>query len=420
MKAFSYELKEIIGQGSFGIVYRAVTNTGEEIALKMVRINNSVMKSMISREIAVLSQLNHPNILKYLDSKIENEDKYWIATEYCEGGDLEQYIEKSSSIKKETILFWFKELLGALSYLQDQNKIHRDLKPANFYLNSKDVNKANIKIGDFGFAKTLTGNLCESKLGTPLYMAPEVLNGGKYDCKADVWSLGCIIYELIEGEPMFNARSIGELINMQREILKFSCKFSEDEKMVISAMVRYDPNCRPDFIQLFNCDFTRRICRVFDNITSASRIFVQKNYMNKLLMNIDIKVRNIMKLYEDLDDAVHKDCLGWFFAKYCKKIIEDVDDKIKKLITPAPSDILYNLDMAKATHTSFICKNNINLQVSNLNESTLSEFIAKLMETVFELHQEKQFLYVEVGMYFDRRNELLYEFYDMNRPPEII
>ena len=151
MKSFTYELKEVIGKGSFGTVYRGITNTGDEIALKMVRINNSVMKSMISREIAVLSQLNHPNILKFLDSKIENEDKYWIATEYCEGGDLEQYIEKSASIKKETILFWFKELLSALSYLQEQNKMHRDLKPHNF-LFSKE---GELKLCDFGFSRPL-------------------------------------------------------------------------------------------------------------------------------------------------------------------------------------------------------------------------------------------------------------------------
>ena len=420
MKSFTYELKEVIGKGSFGTVYRGITNTGDEIALKMVRINNSVMKSMISREIAVLSQLNHPNILKFLDSKIENEDKYWIATEYCEGGDLEQYIEKSASIKKETILFWFKELLSALSYLQEQNKMHRDLKPANFYLNSKDVNKANIKIGDFGFAKTLSGNLCESKLGTPLYMAPELLNGGKYDSKADVWSLGCIIYELIEGEPLYNARSIGELINLQKEIPSFSDKFTDDEKNVILAMVQYDSNFRPDFTQLYNCQFTQSIRRVFDQPNvSISRMCVQRDFMNKLLVNIDIKVRNIIKLYNSLSLAEHKDCLAWFFAKYCNRIIADVEDKIKKLLTPAPNEILYNFDMAKEKHNTFMSENRIDLKVSNLNESTINEFIAKLMETVFELDQELQYLYVEVGMSFDRTNELLYEFYDMNRPPEI-
>lgn len=141
--------------------------------------------------------MHHPNIIEYLDAFIANNELH-IAFAWAEAGDLKRQIrkanEKSVRFDERTIWRYFSQLCAAILHMHRARIMHRDLKPANIFLTLQGV----VKVGDLGLGRHLSENTLEahSKVGTPLYMSPEVLRGEGYDWKSDVWSLGCILYEL--------------------------------------------------------------------------------------------------------------------------------------------------------------------------------------------------------------------------------
>jgi NIMA (never in mitosis gene a)-related kinase len=145
----------------------------------------------------LLSELNHDNIVKYYDSFIDNQNLN-IVMEYCDGGDLSQFIhsykEKNKSIDNNKIYDIFLQIAKGLEYLHMQKIIHRDIKPLNIFL-YKD---GRVKIGDLGVAKSLLFNsFANTFVGTPYYLSPEICEEKPYNEKADIWSLGCILYEMV-------------------------------------------------------------------------------------------------------------------------------------------------------------------------------------------------------------------------------
>ena len=152
-------------------------------------------KEMARNEIRNLKSSQHENLVKYVDDFYEN-GCFLIVMEFCSGGDLADAIKNQNGkpFSVDILLTWFGQLTSALKYLQENKLIHRDLKPANVFLNIFQI----LKIGDFGLSKSLqtTNYMAQTMCGTILYMAPEVLNGEAYNHKADMWSLGCILYHI--------------------------------------------------------------------------------------------------------------------------------------------------------------------------------------------------------------------------------
>lgn len=150
--------------------------------------------------------------------------------EYCGGGDLSKYISQNKHLSEEMAKKFMTQLAAGLKYLHSLHIIHRDLKPHNLLLTSTNKEDHILKIADFGFAKTFDAStLSETVCGSPLYMAPEILKGQKYSSKADLWSVGTILFEMITGKPPFPARSTVELISMidkQVSIIFFSKIFA--------------------------------------------------------------------------------------------------------------------------------------------------------------------------------------------------
>jgi len=144
-----------------------------------------------------LQNLNHENIIRYLDSFIEDNDLY-IAVEWAEKGDLKyiirRAIQEDSHLEERKIWCYISEMAHALSHMHEKRIMHRDLKPANIFISSD----GRLQLGDLGLGRAMSSQTYEaySRVGTPLYMSPEVLDGSGYDTKSDVWSLGCIAYEL--------------------------------------------------------------------------------------------------------------------------------------------------------------------------------------------------------------------------------
>ncbi|XP_058085142.1 serine/threonine-protein kinase ATG1a isoform X2 [Magnolia sinica] len=130
-------------------------------------------------------------------------DKIYLVLEYCIGGDLAAYIERFGRVSEAIARHFMRQLASGLQVLRETNLIHRDLKPQNLLLSSKDETPI-LKIGDFGFARYLTPQgLAETLCGSPLYMAPEIIQNQKYDAKADLWSVGAILFQLVTGKPPF-------------------------------------------------------------------------------------------------------------------------------------------------------------------------------------------------------------------------
>lgn len=218
-------------------------------------------KQQLVSEVNILRELNHPHIVKYYDRIIDRENaKIYIIMEYCEGGDLAQIIRRcrkqQDSIAEDVIWRILSQITMGLYHChrrQDAQKLnpqlsvtsdestqkilHRDLKPGNIFL---DAN-SNVKIGDFGLARMMNqdSQFAYTHVGTPYYMSPEQINESKYNDKSDIWSLGCIIYELATLHPPFQAQNHLSLA-MKIKAGKFEripTRYSEELMRVVTWML---------------------------------------------------------------------------------------------------------------------------------------------------------------------------------------
>lgn len=199
-----FKIIEKAGQGASGAVYLAesLATGGDKVAIKQMDLNVQPRKELIINEILVMKDSQHKNIVNFLDSYLRGNSDLWVIMEYMEGGSLTEVIEnnefKLSEKQISTICF---ETLKGLQHLHKKHIIHRDIKSDNVLLDAK----GNVKITDFGFCAKLTDqrNKRATMVGTPYWMAPEVVKQKEYDDKVDVWSLGIMTIEMIEGEPPY-------------------------------------------------------------------------------------------------------------------------------------------------------------------------------------------------------------------------
>uniref|UniRef100_A0A453J650 Protein kinase domain-containing protein n=1 Tax=Aegilops tauschii subsp. strangulata TaxID=200361 RepID=A0A453J650_AEGTS len=239
-----YELGEMVGKGTFAEVFRAVhAPTGARVAVKEIdrrRVDDHVRRGIL-QEMSILGSLSHPNILRLINT-IETGEKLFLVLEYCDGGDLEAYRQTHGGprnrLPEATARDFTRQLAEGLKVLRGERIVHRDLKPQNLLL-SADGDAITLKIGDFGFARSLMHeNLAATFCGSPYYMAPEIWRGDKYDAKADLWSVGVILFQLVTGELPFLGENRVEL----------------REKVLSSSGLSFPPDMEadlhPEFIDL--------------------------------------------------------------------------------------------------------------------------------------------------------------------------
>lgn len=178
---------------------------------------------MLFNEINILKELDHPNIVRMYEF-FEDEKRYYLVTEICKGGELFDEVIARGKFSEKDAAVLIKQVLSCINYCHSNNIVHRDLKPENILLeSSKEFDE--IKIIDFGTSLVYDpAKALEEKLGTPYYIAPEVLNKS-YSNKCDIWSIGVIVYILLSGVPPFNGSSDQEIMRKVR-----AGKFSFDEK----------------------------------------------------------------------------------------------------------------------------------------------------------------------------------------------
>lgn len=222
------------------------------------RLNKKLQESLMS-EICILKRIYHPNIIRLHDI-IEVPGTIHLVLEYCKGGDLSMYITRQGSVPEATAKHFMLQLAAGLKILRDNNLIHRDLKPQNLLLSTNDEN-AVLKIADFGFARSLQPRgLAETLCGSPLYMAPEIMQMQKYDAKADLWSVGAILYQLVTGKTPFTGNNQIQLLNniIKSTELHFPVEFknlSSDCRDLCQKLLRRNPVERLTFEEFFNHPF---------------------------------------------------------------------------------------------------------------------------------------------------------------------
>ncbi|XP_030621003.1 serine/threonine-protein kinase 33 [Chanos chanos] len=245
-----------LGQGSFGVVYEAThIETQKKWAIKKVnkeKAGRSGVK-LLEREVSILKCVDHDHII-HLEEVFDTPKRMYLVTELCEGGELKELLQKNKYFTEEETRHIIRSLAEAIAYLHKKDVVHRDLKLENIlvksYHHGEDNGMINIKVTDFGLSAQKGGvgseNMLQSTCGTPIYMAPEVINGHEYSQQCDVWSIGVIMYMLLCGEPPFMSSSEERLFELIRKgELTFSSPvwdtISDAAKKVLHCLLKKDP-----------------------------------------------------------------------------------------------------------------------------------------------------------------------------------
>uniref|UniRef100_A0A7N6FG67 non-specific serine/threonine protein kinase n=1 Tax=Anabas testudineus TaxID=64144 RepID=A0A7N6FG67_ANATE len=195
-----FDVLEKLGEGSYGCVFKAnYKETGEIVAIKQVPVESDLQE--IIKEISIMQQCNSPHVVRYYGSYFKNSD-LWIVMEYCGAGSVSDIIRiRNKTLTEEEIATILQSTLKGLEYLHFMRKIHRDIKAGNILLNTE----GQAKLADFGVAGQLTDTMAKRNtvIGTPFWMAPEVIQEIGYNCVADIWSLGITGIEMAEGKPPY-------------------------------------------------------------------------------------------------------------------------------------------------------------------------------------------------------------------------
>ncbi|XP_030077954.1 serine/threonine-protein kinase ULK2 isoform X2 [Microcaecilia unicolor] len=271
---FEYSRKDLIGHGAFAVVFkgRHRKKTDWEVAIKSINKKNlSKSQILLGKEIKILKELQHENIVALYDVQ-EMSNSVYLVMEYCNGGDLADYLQAKGTLSEDTIRVFLQQIAAAMQILHSKGIIHRDLKPQNILLSHVTRKKASlngirIKIADFGFARYLHSNMMAATLcGSPMYMAPEVIMSQHYDAKADLWSIGTVIYQCLVGKPPFQANNPQDLRlfyeknkNLVPSIPRETSPYLSD---LLLGLLQRNQKDRLDFDTFFNHPFLDQVSTV--------------------------------------------------------------------------------------------------------------------------------------------------------------
>ena len=252
---YSYSTRHCIGQGSYGKVFEGHDEISKQsVAIKQMDLrffeSDKYLKSQLQKEIEVLKCLKHINVVRLIDV-MQSLNSLYIVTEICRDGDLRELCMKKKLTENDALGMFF-QILDGFENLVQNGIIHRDLKPANIL-----IHDGVYKIADFGFAR-FVGNfnncLLQSCVGSPLYMAPQVLSRNKYSTKCDIWSLGVILYEVLFGDTPWKGRDERDLLNNIRRLplnLNNNQKLSKFTEDTLKRMLTIEEKDRITWEELF-------------------------------------------------------------------------------------------------------------------------------------------------------------------------
>uniref|UniRef100_A0A8B9QQG6 non-specific serine/threonine protein kinase n=1 Tax=Anas platyrhynchos TaxID=8839 RepID=A0A8B9QQG6_ANAPL len=218
-------------------------------------------KEASQKEVILLAKMKHANIVTFFASLQEN-NKLYIVMEYCDGGDLMKRINMQHGVlfDEDQILSWFVQISLGLKHIHDRKILHRDVKAQNIFLSS---NGKIAKLGDFGIARQLTNTMefAYTCVGTPYYLSPEICENRPYNNKTDIWSLGCVLYELCALKHPFEGSSLHQLVlKICRGYFQpVSPKYSYDLRALISQLFKVSPRDRPSVNSILRKPFLQKL-----------------------------------------------------------------------------------------------------------------------------------------------------------------
>eukprot|EP00929_Paragymnodinium_shiwhaense_P055172 TRINITY_DN27670_c0_g1_i1.p1 TRINITY_DN27670_c0_g1~~TRINITY_DN27670_c0_g1_i1.p1 ORF type:complete len:829 (+),score=139.19 TRINITY_DN27670_c0_g1_i1:40-2526(+) len=263
-----------VGRGTFGEALLVVHKpSGRECVLKRVRVEaasrdgDGVAADTAMHEAEMLQRLRHPHIVEFLgafaDPRELSGDTICLLMAHCEGGDLQQRLQKVRQerrhLRETTVSRWFTQMADAIGYMHSHRVLHRDLKPSNIFLTAglgssakPGMDEESVAIGDFGVSRPLSHarELVTTMVGTPCYLSPEVCKGKPYSYKSDIWSMGCIVFEMMALKPPFGAAPnlealVSRIVSADYAVPdSVSVEYPEALRLV-RAMLRLDADKRP-------------------------------------------------------------------------------------------------------------------------------------------------------------------------------
>ena len=284
-KIGNYMVKYTLGQGTFGKVKLGVyLPTDEKVAIKILEKNRIIEKDdeiRVKREFDMLSQFNHPNVILVAEI-FESEDSFYSVMEYCEGGELFNYIVKKGHLNEDESAYFFFQLINGLEYIHSLGIVHRDLKPENLLLTNDHI----LKIIDFGLSNYFEENqdpLLSTPCGSPCYASPEMVAGEKYDgFKIDVWSCGIILYAMTCGylpfEDQDNDVLFKKILDCKLEFPKYTKGLSSTD--LIEKILVTDPQKRITIPQIKLHPFYLKGKEIFEEEFSITQVIINPNGKN--------------------------------------------------------------------------------------------------------------------------------------------
>lgn len=264
MSILGFEILSQIGQGAYSVVYkvRRICD-GHIYALKKVTISSlapNILENTLN-EIRIMASINHPNVISYKDSfTLDSEKCLCIVMEYADSGDLQKKIKKCKrlSIKLEEDFIWsvLIQVIQGLSSLHDLGIFHRDIKSSNVFLN-KD---GSVKVGDLNVSKVANDEFLSTQIGTPYYASPEVWGNLRYSKKSDIWSLGCVVYEMMTLKLPFRGKDMNSI---QEKVLSGEYDpvvegYSDEILQVLSMLLNKNQDLRPSCEEILKMEQVRR------------------------------------------------------------------------------------------------------------------------------------------------------------------
>ncbi|KAJ8252942.1 hypothetical protein GJAV_G00207410 [Gymnothorax javanicus] len=267
----NYIIVRKIGEGSFGKAFLAKAKDGssKQCVIKEVNLRKMSAKEreMSRKEAALLSRMKHPNIVSFLKS-FEDRLNLYIVMEYCDGGDLLKRInmQKGVLFTENQVMDWFVQICLGLKHIHDRKVLHRDIKSQNIFIAN---NGTKVKLGDFGTARMLnnTMELARTCIGTPYYLSPEICENRPYNNKTDIWSLGCVLYELCTLKHPFEGSSLRQLVVKicRGRYNALASHYSSELRGLVTQLFKISPRDRPSVNSILRKPFLeQRIAKHLD------------------------------------------------------------------------------------------------------------------------------------------------------------